>query len=458
MFFVRRLRDLGCVLAVSGILCGRVCAQFSLPDANSARSVSGQFIVNRTAQFSPLANQPALANDPKLMRLDPALLAVSAERVKEALWRELDINLLAPWRGQIYLTVHPARTLDEDVTIVSMPAPDAWNYRVELPDVLPRVRFIRAMVSVLLREYAGRHATMNSHSIEIPAWLSDGLALQLLATGGRETVLSSPVKVVDGLLSSRTVTNESGMDPLADARDILQNHAALTFKQLSWPTDAQLSGADGGVYRGSAQTFTSELLKLKNGPAHLRVMLETLPDFYNWQTAFQNAFHENFPHPLDVEKWWSLQVVSMATHDDGPTWTAPVSCAKLAQIISVPVEMRTASNALPAHAEISLQAVINNWDAARQSEILQIKLRDLELAQLRMAAPLAALTAEYHQAIADYLGQTKPQTEVHHVVGKHPQTAPALPKKISPAETIKKLDALDEQRRKIESDIIKLKS
>jgi len=141
------------------------------------------------------------------------------------------------------------------------------------------------------------------------------------------------------------------MDSLAGARRVLRDHAALTFEQLSWPTDAQLAGDDGGVYRASAQLFVNELQALKNGPAHLRAMLETLPKFYNWQMAFQAAFRENFPRSLDVEKWWAVQVVSFVARDPGPAWTPAVSRDKLDEILSVPVKMRTASNALPAHAE-----------------------------------------------------------------------------------------------------------
>ena len=94
---------------------------------------------------------------------------------------------------------------------------------------------------------------------------------------------------------------------------------------MSWPDEAQLSGADGGVYRASAQLFVNELLELKDGPAHLRAMLATLPEFYNWQTAFQSAFREDFPRPLDVEKWWALQVVNFVARDPGPAWTPAVS-------------------------------------------------------------------------------------------------------------------------------------
>ena len=203
------------------------------------------------------------------------------------------------------------------------------------------------------------------------------------------------------------------------------------------------------MYRASAQLLVNELLGLKNGRAHLRAMLETLPDCYNWQTAFQTAFRENFPRPLDVEKWWALQIVGFATRDPGPTWTPAASRDRLDEILSVPVEMRTASNALPVHVQISLQAVIRNWDLARQVAILQTKLRDLELAQLRMAAPLAVLTDGYRRAIADYLGSGG-RAAPWLLLGKHPAVSPS---KTTVNDTLKKLDVLDARRRAIESAI-----
>jgi hypothetical protein len=133
-------------------------------------------------------------------------------------------------------------------------------------------------------------------------------------------------------------------------------------------------------------------------------------------------------------------------HSSGPRWTPAVSREKLDEILSVPVEVWTASNALPAHTEVSLQAVIRNFEPPRQTAILQTKLRDLELAQLRMAAPLAALTDEYRLAIAGYLGQNKEIRQPRW--SKHP-----LPQKTSARATLKKLDELDGQRRTIELSV-----
>src|SRR5208283_4016996 len=295
-------------------------AQTSFPDTSSARSVSGQFIVTGApspAARAGLAAMPKIATNTDFVRLEPALLAVSAERIKELLVRELNpelrgLDLPAPPPGKIFLALHPAQSTDEGVTIVSRRSLGGWDYQVRLPDVLSRTRYLRAMTGVLLLEFASRDA--RARSAEIPAWLTDGLSQELLATAGQEIILSSPDKMVNGLPVSRTITTTRGLDSLAGARRVLRDHAVLAFEQLSWPTDAQLAGDDGGAYRASAQLFVNELLALKNGPAHLRAMLETLPKFYNWQLAFQTAFRENFPRPLDVEKWWAVQVVSFVAH------------------------------------------------------------------------------------------------------------------------------------------------
>jgi hypothetical protein len=425
-------------------------AKVPLTDPTLVRSISGQFIatgVPSTAAGAGLAARPEIATNADLVRLEPALLAVSAERIKASLRRELDLNPSAPWRGKIFLALHPAQSADEDVAIVSERSAGGWNYQVRLPDVLPRTRFARAMTGVLLLEFANRNA--GAHSAEIPAWLTDGLARQLFADDWQKAILSSPGKMVNSLSVSRTVTTARGLDPLTGTRRILRNYPALTFEQLSWPTGVQLSGADGSVYRASAQLLVNELLGLKNGRAHLRGMLETLPDCYNWQMAFQSAFRENFPRPLDVEKWWALQIVGFAALDPGPMWTPAASRDRLDEILSVPVEMRMASNTLPAHADISLQAVIRNWDPLRRDAILQTRLRDLELAQLRMAAPLVVLTDGYRRALADYLGSGSRAAPLLQL-GKHP---PGPPSKTTVNDTLDKLDALDAQRRAIESAI-----
>jgi len=430
-------------------------AQTPFPDASLTRSVSGQFIITAapsSGRGTRLAARPEIATNTDLIRLEPAFLSVSAERIKESLRKELNRDLRnlepnAPAHGKIFLVLHAAQTTDEDVIITSRRSLDGWDYQVQLPDVVTRTRFMRAMTGVLLLEIANRDA--RARSAEIPAWLTDGLSQELLASGWEENILSLPDKIVNGLPVSRTVTSARGMDSLAGARRVLREQTTLTFEQLSWPTDVQLSGEDEGAYRASAQLFVNELLDLKNGPAHLRAMIETLPDFYNWQTAFQAAFGGDFPRPLDVEKWWSVQVVSFVARDLGPAWTPAVSRVRLDEILSVPVEMRVASNALPVHVEISFQAVIRNFSQARQAAVLQPKLRNLELSQLRLAPQYAVLADGYRRALADYLGLGHRPSFARRWI-KHPFTSTSV---ITLEDALTQLDALDVQRRTVESTI-----
>lgn len=423
-----------------------VAARAQLPPSSvvAARSISGQFAVLPAQQISPFGARPVVLTNADLVRLEPALLAISAERIKKSLWQELQIDDGGQWRGEIFLALHSARSLDENVTIISSRFNGRWTYRVELPDIISRTRLTRAITTVVLQEFANRNA--GNRSAEIPGWLVEGLSQQLLAANSAGFILSPPAASQNGIAEKRIVATQRGWDLLMEAHRILQNQEALTFEQLSWPSDAQLAGRDGGVYRASAQLFVDELLNLKDGARNLQQMLQTLPDFLNWQIAFRDAFKAEFPTTLDLEKWWAVETVNFAALDIGPMWTEEASRDKLDEILTVPVEYRVASNNFPAHAEISLQAVIRNFDLARKVSVLQVKLRDLRLAELRMSPQFAGLTAQYVQTISEYLGQRPAPRKV--VFGKNFSVAPIKP---DMKKTLKRLDSLDASRRALET-------
>ena len=201
--------------------------------------------------------------------------------------------------------------------------------------------------------------------------------------------------------------NRHDFDTLAGARRVLQDTPVLTFDQLSWPTEAQMEGADGGGYFASAQLFLSELLALPNGPEKMRALLAELPAHLNWQTAFFAAFAADFSRPLDVEKWWALRVVNFAAHAPGPRWTSDVSRDRLAALMSVPVEVRGESNALPEHAEISLQTALRSLTPSQRDLVLRLKVRDLGLEELRLAPPFGDLADGYRTADIDEPGMRR---------------------------------------------------
>ena len=410
---------------------------FSPPAAT--QSVSGQFNVSRAPEnFDPFFHPLKIGADTNLLRLEPALLAVSVERFKTALWREIGLAADTPWSGKIYVVLHPARSLDEPVNLIARTFLRDWTYRLELPDVLPRDRYARAFSAVLLLEIANRHVPPGRHSAAVPDWLVAGMGRQIADAGDAPVILSTPAKSINDLPQTRVVENRHSLDPLAAARRVLQKTPALTFDQLSWPDDVQLNGDDGDLFDASAQLFVAELLALKDGPAKIRAFLTTLPAHENWQTAFFKAFKENFHRPLDVEKWWALRVIAFTARDPGPRWTVAVSREKLAALLAVPVDVRSAPNALPLYSEISLQAVIRNFEPARQVELLSAQLRDLELAELRMVPPLNGLAAGYAQILSDYL---------------HARKKYFFLRRPGPETTIQRLDAQDGKRREVEAKL-----
>jgi hypothetical protein len=299
--------------------------QPSLLAPNTTSSFSGQFIVSTAPDSNPYFHRADAGTNAELLRLEPSLLAVSAERFKAALRAQLGLAADAPWNGKIFLVLRPAHSPDEAVFITPQPFIRNWNYRLELPDVISRNRCARALGAVLLLEFANRSAPVSGRAAVPPDWLVDGLAREILESADTKVILSAPTKIIDRIPQTRLDEKRRGVDPLAAARTVLQNYPALTFGQLGWPTDAQMDGADGGVYLASAQLFVHDLLALPNGPAKVRALLAELPAHENWQSAFFAAFGENFLRPLDVEKWWSLRVVRFATRAPGPRWTPTVS-------------------------------------------------------------------------------------------------------------------------------------
>src|ERR1700744_6213195 len=80
------------------------------PNTTMTGSASGQFFVSaRSLLLSPRSVE--LAKSPDVVTLQPALLAVSCERVKQALLHELDMR--DQWQGKIFVVLRPARSVDE---------------------------------------------------------------------------------------------------------------------------------------------------------------------------------------------------------------------------------------------------------------------------------------------------------------------------------------------------------
>ena len=115
----------------------------------------------------------------------------------------------------------------------------------------------------------------------------------------------------------------------------------------------------------------------------------------------------------------------------------------------MPVTFRSNSNALPVPVGISLQSALKNFAPAQRDAVLRTKLRDLQLAEFRLAPPFNLLAAGYRSVLANYLDGRKPALR--------PAPASGLPvtthRSLSVAQTIERLDALDANRRAVEAKL-----
>ena len=98
---------------------------------------------------------------------------------------------------------------------------------------------------------------------------------------------------------------------------------------------------------------------------------------------------------------------------------------------------------------VSLQDAIRNFRTAQLTAILEIKRRDFELAQFRMAQPFAILADGYRSAITDFLGEGRKATRV----AKAGKRAVAARDGLGVEETVKRLDILDARRRELEAKL-----
>jgi len=311
-----------------------------------------------------------------------------------------------------------------------------------LPDLLERIRYVRAIVQVLLLEMANRNA--ETRSSQVPTWLIEGMAQQLLAANPIEIILPPPRPGPTGIGLAATNFNARRPDPLEQAHKTLQSRPPLTFEELSWPAEGNWSDEAGEVYRSSAQLFLTGLLQLKNGGAGLQQMLVELPRYYNWQHAFLNAFSACFQRTLDVEKWWSLRSLRFTGRNLlSQTWTFAESAQRLDHVLRAPVELHVGTNSLPMPESISLQRVVREWDRPRQDQVLQSTVRELDLLRGRVAPEFVALVDDYRRVLQTCAQRPDKSKEIP-LFGKREG-----PDQIA-RETLSHLDELDAKRASVQ--------
>jgi hypothetical protein len=364
------------------LLLSAVQVRAALPEPVAVRSRSGQFAIHGL----PLSKQRFSFIPPtgiSYARLDPGVLAISSENIKQALLAALDLT--DRWQGRIAVSLQPVVRDNEEIVIASVRFTDGWQYQVQIPEHVDKARLTKAIVEVLLLEIAQRGA--GDRRLELPPWLASGLAEYITANA------SSPLIVEAGSLTDRT---QPKGDALKKTRETLRSAGSMSFNQLSWP-DTQ---TDRAAYDACAHLFVRELLQ-KGGGVLLSDLLWRLRDHLNWQTAFLRA--GGFGSLRDVDKWWTLNLVQFAGRESFATWSSAELRLQLDEALATPVQVRHDVNRLPMTTQISLQQILQEWDFKRQAPHVRQMLHRLEVLRLRSSGVPNEIINGYHRALSEYL-------------------------------------------------------
>lgn len=387
----------------------------------------------------------------EFVQLDADVLAGSADRIREGVYREL--GMIDNRGGKIHLFLRAAGEPDQEIHIAAAWYADGWQYHLLVPDYVKRTRLVRVLVQVILLEFANRGA--GPKSAEIPGWLSEGISSHLMASVGPDLILevapvasmtkqvlttpvgTVPVWVAPDGTQARSVLGIVGVDPLREPRQFLNQNGVLTFSELSDPSSVQMTEDNSMSFQYSSQMFFFELRRLPEGKAGVVKFLRTLPQYWNWQLAFLEVYRSRFQRLLDVEKWWSVTVMAMTGRDPTQVWSPELCFEKLDEILVSAARVRVSTNTLPIRTQVALQEVIAEWDASSQKPALERVI--LNLSTLRMNSPkeLLSLIDGYRNCLRNYLERRFGSTSAGK--GRIPL---AVPTRSLARQTVRELDEL----------------
>jgi hypothetical protein len=400
------------------IIC--VLAAASLARAEMIISQSRQFVVHASGRRLAVEKPPVGA-----VEVVPELLVVTAERVKHALTAE--IPALANGHTPIHLGVVDSAGVESMVGVASSRFEDGWKYNVAVPRVVEEARLVKGLLSVLVLEYANRGAERGA---ELPAWLTEGLAEELVFSVGPKLVVGRAANAWEA--STRDLHHWT--------REMLRTNATPSFQDLTTASVPPRGSSQEAVYLAATHLLVHSLLEMPNGRQNFAKFLQALPRTWNWQTAFRDGF--GFTRMLDVEKWWSLTVVDFTTRDMRQAWASDMSVRKLDEALMTRIEYRNATNALPETRLVDLNTIFDDSNAALLTEALIDKITQLSYTAPHMTPQVGALALEYKNLFETFLKRRD-------VVQVQPglRTTAAAQRQALVMETARRLAALDQRRR-----------
>jgi hypothetical protein len=334
---------------------------------------------------------------------------------------------------KIYIFLNP-QLGENQMALVANRYPGGWVYGMELPTDMASQRLSAAVLQVLLVELANRSAT--NEQVDVPRWLLAGLVSEMQASQLQSLTLQPDVQT-----DVRRSHEQRNLDPLDRLRERFQTEAPLSFEEMSWPETLETNKAN--VFQDSAQLFVHELLRMNNGRLAMRQFIRELPAHRNWQFAFLKTM--GFSQLVDIEKWWALKTTTLMGRETAKLWSVEESWDRLKAALDVSVQIHLKNDRLPVAGKLSLQEIIEQWDATRQELTLRKAIIQLRMIRYRVQPEFLSLTDDYRKTLENYLqqrvgGKAKPGQQVNTIV---------LKKSVR-----RQLDNLDDRRMKLRAELL----
>ncbi len=367
----------------------------------TVRSISGQFIVNSPKAIPPLpaASDQSTTNLPKTIEIEPNLLVVICERVKENILFTLKAK--DEWKGNIIINIFPAQTGYDSIWVNAQYTDRGWIYYLDLPSRIEMARLLNAVVGVLFQEMADRKG--GSKPAELPPWIVPAFSLNVHLTAPDITILEP---------FSKKTRVDRRTNPINLIKKRLATIEPLSWDELSWGEDEYLTDFSfTNRYSICAYLFVHQLLRMPDGVARMKDFLSILPSRWNWQVAFLDAFKPHFYSMRDVEKWWSVTVASITGRTETKTLTFEESLKKLDDIVDSPVKIPIRTGVIEGTNSVQtavvrkfpIQQIITQFGYSQHKQILKEKADELSVLMQQSHPALRKLIEDYRLALVNYL-------------------------------------------------------
>lgn len=291
-----------------------------LEESQLIRSQSNQFTVIVPPIRADLIRDPQKAVERNLLRLDGDLLVVVADRMSSSFY--LFLGIPRQWAVPVFLKIDPTLEPDSDITALVRHSLDQTRIEAVLPYFISRERLARFLVNLVFREFLLQHP--GRYDEDPPLWISRALERELL-TGTLWRPMLEP--------GQRIHLNQQFVDSLVVSRKALDDQAPMSFEELSFPPPEAMAEELREYYDISAHIFLRMLAELPRGKSKLVSWLMDIKNHLNWQVGFMNAFADDFPTFLDLEKWWAIQSVKVFQRNELQMLQPSESLARLEQIL-----------------------------------------------------------------------------------------------------------------------------